>query len=234
MTKMRKTASQYNFESMQEPSRISIEVEAVKRPFPKIFLIPLSLAALLILILLSRPTASDLEVLPVEEQNFLDLNLVHPPPSEALENTTDEWLINRNYGIVIDAGSSGSRIYVYSWQSGTTRTAIKLEKADRDGKKFELKETPGLSTFALDPAGAGPHLEPLLKFAYSAIPLNKQASTPLYLFATAGMRLVEESRRQRILDAACLYAKEKYFYFIGDCGSHFRVITGELEGCLII
>ena len=178
---------------------------------------------------MTKPTAVDLMVLPAEEQNFLDLKLSQPPPPEELEGE-DDWLRNRQYGIVIDAGSSGSRIYVYSWQKKSSNTAIKLEKADEDGKKFELKEKPGISTFAVNPEGAGPHLEPLLKFAYSAIPLHKQSSTPLYLFATAGLRLVEQNQRQEILAAACAYAKKNYLYYIGDCDAHFRVISGELEG----
>ena len=176
------------------------------------------------------------------EADFLALKIRLPAPAHLdYDPSSFLWDNGRNYGIVIDAGSSGSRIYIYSWldpalssHSSSLESAIKLEKADASGSNFELKEEPGISTFSINPKNVGPHLEPLLKFASNTIPLSKQSKTPIFLFATAGMRLVDPGPRSEILQEACRFVKSQYLYYINDCDSHFRVISGELEGYFII
>ena len=168
----------------------------------------------------------------VEEQ-LLALNVPKVLSANGLDLDT-EWDKNRRYGIVIDAGSSGSRIYVYSWidplKSSSLQTAIKIEKSDEKGLNFELKSQPGLSTFSADPSRVGEHLDPLLRFAMKTVPERKRPSTPVYLFATAGMRLVEPEPQKLILSQACSHVKMNYNYYVGDCAAHFRVISGEFEG----
>ncbi|KAJ1540749.1 Golgi apyrase, partial [Cladochytrium tenue] len=77
------------------------------------------------------------------------------------------------------------------------------------------------------------YLAPLLSFAQSVVPESQQSRTPIYLLATAGMRLVPEPIRSDLLEMACQITSQRYAFSIeGGCERQFRVISGELEGVL--
>ncbi len=94
------------------------------------------------------------------------------------------------WGIIIDAGSSGSRVHVFSWERGRTLETVR--------EVSRLKRTPGLSSYH-DPTHAAESLHKLLLHAHSIVPRLCEAQTPVYLFATAGLRLTAPNRRQAIL-----------------------------------
>lgn len=97
------------------------------------------------------------------------------------------------YVIVIDAGSSGSRIHVYPYIRGKG-PLIELKR----GEDFQKKLKPGLSSYT-DPddtthplADATKGIGGLLELAREQVPANQRASTPVFLYATAGMRKVQQ------------------------------------------
>jgi Golgi nucleoside diphosphatase len=89
---------------------------------------------------------------------------------------------------------------------------------------------PGISTYADSPTAVGEHLEPLLSYALKQIPTSHQPSTPLFLLATAGMRLLSPAQQEAILSFACAYTRQRTPFLLPDCDAHFQVIDGTTEG----
>ena len=54
--------------------------------------------------------------------------------------------------------------------------------------------------------------------------------TPVFLLATAGMRLLTNDQQTNLLNEVCKYTKEHTSFLVTDCALHFKVIPGETEG----
>ncbi|ESO07724.1 hypothetical protein HELRODRAFT_191021 [Helobdella robusta] len=136
-----------------------------------------------------------------------------------------------NYGVVIDCGSSGSRLFVYYWQQHTGEPNqlldIKILK-DTNNKTVVSKIEPGLSSYSKTPSQASDYIAPLLKFAQDHIPVEKIKETPLYILATAGMRLLPKEEQTALLnDLRTDIGLDFDFLF---SPAHIEVISGKWEG----
>lgn len=86
----------------------------------------------------------------------------------------------------------------------------------------------GISSFANNPSNASHSLAPLLRFAAHHIPHKKHQETPLYILATAGMRILPKVKQNAILDNLKVnIPKMSEFYFTD---SQVEVISGKQEG----
>lgn len=110
----------------------------------------------------------------------------------------------KQYGAIIDAGSTGSRVL-----------AFELHKSYLDGRLVldselfkELK--PGLSS--LTPEKGAEQINQLLEEAKKFIPQEHWANTPLALKATAGLRLLGASKSEDILNAIRELFEKSGFY----------------------
>ncbi|KAF8323408.1 hypothetical protein DL93DRAFT_2151666 [Clavulina sp. PMI_390] len=169
-----------------------------------------------------------------------------PPPT-----ISDQWLASRRFGIVIDAGSSGSRVQVYSWKDARAvkadieahesnasllDTLPRVEKGVQSGDGWLRKVEPGLSTFGNDPTSVWDYLTPLLEHAQAIVPPSLHRETPLFLLATAGMRLLDSNQQTAIIEATCSFFRTRSSFRLGHsstmgpCGSSVRIISGEEEG----
>lgn len=135
------------------------------------------------------------------------------------------------YAVMIDAGSSGSRVYIYVWppHSGDMRQLLKIRMLrDQLGHDVYHSITPGLSSCALNTSSASFYITPLLEFAAEHIPKEKHKETPLYILATAGMRLLDTKTQNSILDNLRQEIPKKFSFLFTE--NSVAVITGKEEG----
>ncbi|SNX82367.1 related to YND1 - apyrase (NDPase/NTPase) [Melanopsichium pennsylvanicum] len=174
--------------------------------------------------------------------------LKHAAPGAAQVDAPASWLEGRKYAVLVDAGSSGSRMQVYSWKDPKLERALRASKGldakvlpkvekgtwENSGMDWSLKIEPGLSSYGDHPADVGSHLKVLLDHAEKIVPPSALAETPIYVMATAGMRLLPDHQREAVLSETCRYIRQHTSFSIdgGGCSEHVQVISGEEEGLL--
>ncbi|XP_069774077.1 ectonucleoside triphosphate diphosphohydrolase 4 isoform X7 [Narcine bancroftii] len=140
-----------------------------------------------------------------------------------------------NYGVVIDCGSSGSRLFVYCWPRHNGNPHDLLDIKQMRGKNRQpvvMKIKPGISDLASTPEKSSDYLAPLLNFAADHIPHSKHQETPLYILCTAGMRILPENQQNAILEDLRTDIPLHYDFLFAD--SHAEVISGKQEECFFI
>ncbi|XP_064420191.1 ectonucleoside triphosphate diphosphohydrolase 8 [Latimeria chalumnae] len=127
------------------------------------------------------------------------------------------------YGMVFDAGSSHTSLYVYKWPADKeNETGIVSQVLECEAKGG------GISSYNNDPPKAGESLRTCLKEAQKAIPAGQHQETPVYLGATAGMRLLRkenDTQSNEVLLEVSKTIKQYPFRFGGA-----KILTGEVEG----
>ncbi|KAJ3036194.1 Guanosine-diphosphatase [Rhizophlyctis rosea] len=109
---------------------------------------------------------------------------------------------------MLDAGSSGSRIHIYSF-TYCDSPSPKLEHEDF----MQLK--PGLSSDTFKtPREAANSLDPLMKLALEKVPKEFQKCTPVALKATAGLRMKEPAGEKIIQEVRQKLEKEYPFHVV--------------------
>src|SRR4051812_6361920 len=93
------------------------------------------------------------------------------------------------YALIIDAGSTGSRIHVYRFNNCGSTPELEDEGFFQTEPK---KGGSGLSSFKDDHEGAAKSLDVLMEEAMKRVPENMKACTPIAVKATAGLRLLGE------------------------------------------
>ena len=119
------------------------------------------------------------------------------PSSSTHSSFSDE-----KFAIVIDAGSTGSRVHIFRFN--TAGGALDLES-----DTFEQLK-PGLSHYAANPTESAESLKPLLDKALATVPAEQHKTTTVEVRATAGLRLLPDGQADGILKAVRAFLKNSY------------------------
>lgn len=124
------------------------------------------------------------------------------------------------YVLMIDAGSTGSRIHVYKFNNcGPTP---ELEKEEF---KMTEKSVGGLSKYKDDPLAAAKTLDDLMEVAMKTVPDKLKGCSPVAVKATAGLRMIGSEASDRILETVRSHLEKDY---------PFPVVSKEENGVAIM
>ena len=134
-------------------------------------------------------------------------------------------------GLVIDAGSGGSRIHVYNWQPRIFKTIPPDMSYPTTDEKWSAKIAPGVAELSGNAVGLQAHLASIIDFAVRTMVGEEDSfqDYPIYFKATGGMRELNHFARESMMVLIRQYLSDKSFcpfYFREDFA---RVISGEEE-----
>ncbi|XP_039639108.1 ectonucleoside triphosphate diphosphohydrolase 6 isoform X2 [Perca fluviatilis] len=124
------------------------------------------------------------------------------------------------YGIMFDAGSTGTRIHIFKFQ-------LENQEAPKLAHETFRAIKPGLSAYADEPQKCTAGILELLEVAKSSIPLSSWNATPVVLKATAGLRLLPGDKAKHLLDTVRALFVESPFLSRDDSVS---IMDGTDEG----
>uniref|UniRef100_F6U3Z1 Ectonucleoside triphosphate diphosphohydrolase 8 n=1 Tax=Monodelphis domestica TaxID=13616 RepID=F6U3Z1_MONDO len=127
------------------------------------------------------------------------------------------------FGLVFDAGSSHTSLFMYQWpadKENDTGVVSQTMTCDVTGD--------GISSYAQKPEAAGKSLKPCLDKAMELIPAAQLTQVPVYLGATAGMRILSLQDPKAANQVLAEVSKTIQEYPMDFRGA--RIISGAEEG----
>ncbi|GAB7354152.1 hypothetical protein MBLNU459_g4710t1 [Dothideomycetes sp. NU459] len=122
-------------------------------------------------------------------------------PSVATTKCTKSYSSSKplvQYALMIDAGSTGSRIHVYRFNNCGPTPELESEVFEMTAKK---EGGSGLSSYKADAEGAAKSLDVLMDVAVKNVPDKLKGCTPVAVKATAGLRKLGPDMSDAILKA---------------------------------
>eukprot|EP00940_MAST-03C_sp_MAST-3C-sp2_P001687 g1687.t1 len=143
-----------------------------------------------------------------------------------------------NYGLAIDAGSTGSRIHVYEWcarEYDPQRPVLGPVTVPDLVAAKDVRPGIGDASFQADPNKLCAYLVPLLNFARDVLVRKRDAKEslrdiPIFLKATAGMRETPQVKRDAVMLNVRLCLSDKSVSPFKFEWRYASVISGDEEG----
>lgn len=133
------------------------------------------------------------------------------------------------YALMIDAGSTGSRIHVYKFNNCGPTPELEEETFKETAKKKD--QSSGLSFYDGDAEAAAKSLDVLMDVAVKKVPEEYQGCSPIAVKATAGLRKLGELKSNNTLKAVRHRLETVYpFPVVSDEKNGVEVMPGEMEG----
>jgi len=132
------------------------------------------------------------------------------------------------YALMIDAGSTGSRIHVYKFNNCGPTPELESEVFEQTPKR---EGGSGLSAYGDDAEGAAKSLDVLMDVAVKNVPPEYRACSPIAVKATAGLRKLGELKSNNTLAAVRRRLDTAYpFPLVSEAHNGVEVMPGEMEG----
>ncbi|CAN1774623.1 Probable apyrase 7 [Linum perenne] len=144
------------------------------------------------------------------------------------------------YTVVLDCGSTGTRVNVYKWKAirsgdwglpvlvnsypeySTSSSTLKTSSC-----KYHCFQTePGLDRFVGNASAVKSALVPLIRLAEKWVPRRRHVDTPIFVLATAGLRRLQSEDARQVLNDVETFVKEHSFVYRKDW---IRILSGKEE-----
>lgn len=132
------------------------------------------------------------------------------------------------YALMIDAGSTGSRIHVYRFNNCGPTPELEHEEFKMTEKR---KGGSGLSSYGEDAEGAAKSLDVLMQVALDTVPADYQSCSPVAVKATAGLRMLGKEMSDNILEAVRKRLETQFpFPVVSKENGGVEIMDGKDEG----
>jgi len=136
---------------------------------------------------------------------------------------------NENHIIIIDTGSTGTRAHIFAYKK-ETKLPYELQYIYEVG---QIRQTPGVTQYINDPKGLEKYIAQLFKKTHKILALQERNNTPVYLFATAGLRNLPKEDQTKLISAlettVAQSIKNNHYQAPKTIDKHVSMITGNAE-----